>query len=407
MITEDAQGPSGDQHLYNTPSLSKPHRLPRFRQDRGPGGGTGLKALWLEAMASNRGPRYTRQPPLHLPPRTVSKIGGLECCPLPATLQLSNNFTARSRGCHTCSTSRPSRSPTITSPPLATSPTSRCPRSQCRPAEQPAEERDGWAVGGYGAAGSDAAAGEPVRTQGQELPSQAHLARRSLSYLDDRPVFEEERLTTDGAWRPAWRGGARGSARRKDAAHRRNLRYTADLMGHQPSSPPTVTSGGRSRRRRPGEAAAGPRRRAVAKRAAQDMLEEDDREGYVRPRARRGRKRRTSSSYRPKRPRRAHQGRERATNRTAEAPPQSQPTPGQLGAATSEQVVNEMCGRATYERRGEPGRLYWSPRWMGERPASSSGRAASATMRTSRQPRQVWASQKRRASPEADLDEPD
>merc|ERR1719231_2006282 len=56
---------------------------------------------------------------------------------------------------------------------------------------------------------------------------------KALSYLDDRPIFEEERKAT-GAWAvgglPAEREERRRQREEKDLAHRRNLDHMMSLM---------------------------------------------------------------------------------------------------------------------------------------------------------------------------------
>ena len=277
-----------DQHLYNTPSLNDKLYLHYHGFDKIEGleEWTGLKALWLEGNGFSQIEGLDTLVNLrciYLHSNCIKKIGGLECCPLLATLQLSNNFIGTIEGLshlQYLSTLQIANNHLATSGDLAH--LLECPQISVLDLQNNRLKSEDVVdvLEGMAQLAVTQLQGNPFVPKVKNYRRKLISRCRSLSYLDDRPVFEEERLTTD-----AWSIGDLAAEREervrqreeKDAAHRRNLRYMKDLMGHQP----VVASDSDVRAEEAADTAAAggggggaAQTSEFAKRAAQDMLEE-------------------------------------------------------------------------------------------------------------------------------------
>jgi len=201
---------------------------------------TGLRALWIEGNGFDKiqglNP-LTQLRCLYLQQNCLKRIEGLECCPLLAQLNLANNFISTIEG---LSSLRHLSTLQIANNHLTTAddlthllevPTITVLDLQNNRLEE-AEVLDVLEAMPVLAV---------VQLQGNTfVPKITQYRRntvsrcRALSYLDDRPVFEEERLAVD-AWSvgglPAEREERRRQREEKDQAHRRNLEYMMSFSG--------------------------------------------------------------------------------------------------------------------------------------------------------------------------------
>jgi len=231
-----------EQNLYRTPCLNDKLYLHYGGYDRieGLDEWTGLRALWLEGNGFDKIQglnKLTQLRCLYLQQNCIKSISGLECCPLIASLNVANNYITTIDG---LSSLRHLGTLQIANNHLTTAddllhllevPTLNVLDLQNNRLDEPEV--------------LDVLEAMPVlavlQLQGNAfVPKVSQYRRntisrcRALSYLDDRPVFEEERLAVD-AWAvgglPAEREERRRQREEKDAAHKRNLEYMMSFSG--------------------------------------------------------------------------------------------------------------------------------------------------------------------------------
>uniref|UniRef100_A0A7S2JR09 Dynein assembly factor 1, axonemal homolog n=1 Tax=Haptolina brevifila TaxID=156173 RepID=A0A7S2JR09_9EUKA len=231
-----------EQSLYKTASLNDKLYLHYGGYDRieGLDEWTGLRALWLEGNGFDKIQglnQLTGLRCIYLQQNCIKRIEGLECCPLLAQVNLSNNFIATIEG---LSSLRYLTTLQIANNHLTTAddlthllevPTINVLDLQNNRLEEPEvldvlEAMPGLAV--------TQLQGNSFLTKITQYRRNTVYRCRALSYLDDRPVFQEERLAVD-AWAIGGLPGEREERRRqreeKDTAHRRNLEYMMSFSG--------------------------------------------------------------------------------------------------------------------------------------------------------------------------------
>ncbi|KAL1495266.1 hypothetical protein AB1Y20_017126 [Prymnesium parvum] len=229
-----------EQQLYSTSSLNDKLYLHYrgFARIEGLDEWTGLRALWLEGngfgeiegLESLAGLRC-----LYLQHNCLRKIDNLHHCPLLATLQLSNNMLPRIenlsclRGLSTLQIANNNLTCADDLRHLLECPSITVLDVQNNRIDEPEvieifESMPQLAV---------------LQCQGNPFIPKVTSYRKTmvsrcktLSYLDDRPIFNEERMATE-AWvvggLPAEREERRRQREEKDMAHRRNLQYMMEI----------------------------------------------------------------------------------------------------------------------------------------------------------------------------------
>ncbi len=223
-----------DQQLYKTPSLNDKLYLHYhgFERIEGLDEWTGLRALWLEGNGLDKIEglgALTSLRCLYLHQNCVKRIENLEVCPQLATLQLANNFITRIENLHQLSrlsTLQIAHNHLTTVEDLRE--LLRCPSLTVVDLQNNRLEETG-VIDVFEAMPQLAV----LQLQGNPFISKVESYRKvtisrckTLTYLDDRPVFEEERMAIE-----AWAIGGLAAEREqrswhrqeKDAAHRRNI----------------------------------------------------------------------------------------------------------------------------------------------------------------------------------------
>lgn len=229
-----------EQSIFQVPELNDKLYLHYhgFERIEGLEAWTGLKALWLEGNGLHeiRGLDTLKQLRcLYLHQNCLKKLENLQCCPLLSTLQVNNNFIDRISGLG----GLPLLSTLHLSNNHLTSADDLLGLLECpglRVLDLQNNRLDDKRI-------FDVLEALPVlsvlQLQGNPVvPTLTQYRRntihrcRALSYLDDRPIFEEERLAVD-AWAvgglPAEREERRRQRQEKDDRHRKNLDYMLSL----------------------------------------------------------------------------------------------------------------------------------------------------------------------------------
>mmetsp|Transcript_38234 Transcript_38234/g.114221 ORF Transcript_38234/g.114221 Transcript_38234/m.114221 type:complete len:303 (+) Transcript_38234:60-968(+) len=229
-----------EQRLFSTASLNEKLYLHYrgYSRIEGLGAWTGLRALWLEGNGFGAIEGLEAQQDLrclYLHQNCIKRIEHLDCCPKLATLQLSDNMiTSLSNlsGLSRLSTLQLAHNKLESADDLRH--LLMCPSISVLDLQN--NLLDDPAVvdilEGLPQLAVLQLQGNPVVTKIKDYRRTLISRCKSLTYLDDRPVFAEERLAVE-AWSigglPAERAERRRQREEKEDAHRRNLQYMKEL----------------------------------------------------------------------------------------------------------------------------------------------------------------------------------
>ena len=230
-----------EQQLYTTPSLNDKLYLHYggYEKIEGLEEWTGLRALWLEGNGFHTIEgldTLSELRCLYAHQNCLKAIENLECCPQMATLQLSNNMIKTISGLsslHSLSTLQIANNCLETADDLRhllEVPTLNVLDLQNNKLDDPAIFD---VLSAMPVLAVLQLTGNPIVPKTTQYRRNTIAKCKALSYLDDRPVFEEERKAVE-AWVVGGLDAEREERKRqreeKDLAHRRNLDHMVSMM---------------------------------------------------------------------------------------------------------------------------------------------------------------------------------